>query len=287
MAMAVIERIPALRVWLGEARAAGRRIGLVPTMGYLHEGHLSLVRAARGDCDIVVVSVFVNPTQFGPNEDFDRYPRDFERDRRLCAEAGVDAIFHPLVDEMYPSGPPFTTVSVSRLSAGLCGRSRPTHFAGVATVVAKLLNIVAPDRAYFGEKDYQQLAVIRTMVRDLDIPVEIVGCPTVREPDGLAMSSRNTLLTPEARAQAPILHRALLRGRDMVASGEADPCAVTEAVREMIQSADLAEIDYIEVVGTDDLQPPARLDGRVLVAVAVRFGGVRLIDNTVVGNGSA
>ncbi len=268
-----------LRAELDEARSKGDSIGLVPTMGALHEGHLSLIRAAQTENDVVVVSIFVNPTQFGPNEDFEQYPRDVERDRGLCEEAGADLIFTPAASEMYPTG--FSTwVDVEVMTEGLCGRSRPGHFKGVCTVVSKLLNICQPDRAYFGEKDIQQLAVIRRMARDLDMRVEIVPCPTVREPDGLAMSSRNVRLTPEQRAQAPALFRALSAGRDLVARGERNAATVRASILGLLAAeAALGEVDYVEIVAAGDLQPVARLSGETLIALAVRFGETRLIDN--------
>ena len=271
-----------VRAVLDEARRESHTVGLVPTMGALHEGHLSLIRAARAANDVVVVSIFVNPTQFGPREDFARYPRDLERDRRLCEEAGADLIFSPSGDEMYPEG--FSTwVDVEGLTVGLCGRSRPGHFRGVCTVVGKLLNICGPDRAYFGEKDAQQLAVIRRMVHDLDMRVEIVPCPTVREADGLAMSSRNVRLAPEERAQAPALYRALTAAKNLVAEGERDVATVEGTIRGMLAfEAPLGRVDYIEIVRADDLSPVTTASGQCLMALAVFFGGTRLIDNVPV-----
>ncbi len=276
--------ISEVRATLDEARARGNSVGMVPTMGALHEGHLSLIRAARAENDLVVVSIFVNPTQFGPNEDLDRYPRDLERDRALCAEAGADLVFSPTAGEMYPEA--FSTwVDVEGLTTGLCGRSRPGHFRGVCTVVTKLLNICQPDRAYFGEKDAQQLAVITRMVRDLNMRVRVVPCPTVREADGLAMSSRNARLTAEARAQAPALYRALSAARDLVRGGERDAAVLERAIRAIVAGAPLGEIDYIEIVDADDLTPVSTVAGTCLIALAVRFGDVRLIDNTRVTAG--
>lgn len=263
-----------------EARAFGATVGLVPTMGALHEGHLSLIRSARAETDIVVVSIFVNPAQFGPKEDLERYPRDLDGDRELCREAGADLIFAPTAGEMYPEG--FCTwVEVEGLTAGLCGRSRPGHFRGVCTVVSKLFNICVPDRAYFGEKDAQQLAVIRRMVRDLDMPLTVVPCPTVREPDGLALSSRNARLTPEERAQAPALYRALSAARHLVAGGEREAARLDSAVRAILAEATLGEVDYVGIVSADDLEPVDTIDGECLIALAVRFdgSGTRLIDN--------
>lgn len=267
-----------IRAALAEARARGASIGLVPTMGALHEGHLSLIRAARADNDIVVVSIFVNPTQFGPGEDLARYPRDLAGDSLLCSEAGADLIFCPSAAEMYPE-PYSTWVEVEGLTRGLCGRSRPGHFRGVCTVVSKLFNICAPDRAYFGEKDAQQLAVVDRMVRNLDFPVEIVRCPTVREPDGLAMSSRNARLSAEERAQAPVLYRALCAAVERVRAGERDAAVIDRLIRSILAEAPLGVVDYVEIVGCEDLQPVETLTGDILLAVAVRFGGTRLIDN--------
>ena len=270
--------IAAVRAVLDEARRAHASVGMVPTMGALHEGHLSLIRAARAENDLVVVSVFVNPTQFGPSEDLKKYPRDLERDRALCAEAGADLIFSPEVGEMYPEA--FSTwVEVEGLTAGLCGRSRPGHFRGVCTVVTKLFNVCQPDRAYFGEKDAQQLAVITRMTRDLDMRVQIVPCPTVRESDGLAMSSRNARLTAEHRAQAPVLYRALCAARDLVSGGERDVAALDRAIREILAQAPAGLVDYVEIVDTDTLAPVATIARTCLIALAVKFGDVRLIDN--------
>jgi pantoate--beta-alanine ligase len=273
--------ISEVRAVLDEARARGARVGMVPTMGALHEGHLSLIRIARAENDMVVVSIFVNPAQFGPSEDLAKYPRDLERDRRVAEEAGADLIFNPSVVEMYPEAYS-TWVDVEGLTAGLCGRSRPGHFRGVCTVVSKLFAICRPDRAYFGEKDAQQLAVIKRMVRDLNTPVQIVPCPTVREADGLAMSSRNVRLTPEQRAQAPVLHRALELARELVRKGERDAATLDGAIRSVLVEAPLGVVDYVEIVDTADLTPISTIAGESLIAVAVRFGDVRLIDNLAV-----
>lgn len=270
--------ISEVRTALDEARARGATVGLVPTMGALHEGHLSLIRAARAENDVVVVSIFVNPTQFGPQEDLERYPRDLERDGEMCAGAGADLIFSPTVGEMYPERYS-TWVEVEDLTSGLCGRSRQGHFRGVCTIVTKLLNICRPDRVYFGEKDAQQLAVIRRMVRDLDMRVEIVPCPTVREADGLAMSSRNSRLTPPQRKQAPVLYRALTAARELVREGERDSAVVDGAIRSVLTEAPLGEVEYVEIVRADDLTPVDTIGGECLVALAVRFGDTRLIDN--------
>lgn len=260
---------------------AGRRIGFVPTMGALHEGHRSLIRAARAACQDVIVSIFVNPTQFGPGEDFDRYPRPLEADLAACCAEGVDAAFCPSVQEMY-SQDAATKVTVSRLAEGLCGAHRPGHFDGVTTVVAKLFNIVQADVAFFGQKDAQQAAVIRRMVRDLCIPIEIVVCPTVREPDGLAMSSRNVYLSPAERTQALSLSAALRWAQERVATGERKTLELVRGMRRQIEAAGPCAIDYIEIVDAEELTPKAVVEGRCLVALAVRIGKTRLIDNVVV-----
>lgn len=250
-------------------------------MGALHAGHVSLIEAARRDGCFTVVSIFVNPTQFGPNEDFSRYPRDEARDLSACRAAGADLTFLPTVDEMYPAGA-VTRVHVARLGDHLCGPQRPGHFEGVATVVAKLLNIVLPDAAYFGRKDAQQLAIVRQMVRDLDMPVEIIGCPTVREADGLAMSSRNRYLSPGEREQAASLNRALRRAETLITGGERDAAAVEREMKDILTAAGPCVIDYASVVGANDLQPARRIERPVLVALAVRIGTTRLIDNVTV-----
>lgn len=279
--MEIARDIQTVREIVRRQRQGGGRIGFVPTMGALHAGHVSLIEAARRDGTFVVVSIFVNPTQFGPNEDFAKYPRDETGDRARCEAAGAGLVFLPPVEAMYPPGAQ-TTIHVARLTETLCGPFRPGHFDGVATVVAKLFNIVQPDRAYFGEKDAQQLAVLRRMTRDLDLPVEIVGCPIVREPDGLAMSSRNAYLSPAERRQAPSLHQALCLARERVERGERDAEAVVAAVRERILAAGPARVDYISVVDAEDMQPVGRIERRVLIALAVRIGTTRLIDNVQV-----
>lgn len=264
------------RAW----RRAGLAIGAVPTMGALHEGHLSLVRRARAENDRVVVTIFVNPLQFGPNEDYNRYPRDLDGDAALVASTGADVIFAPPVNEMYPE-PPLTSVDVAGISEGLCGASRPGHFRGVATVVSKLLHITLPDRAYFGQKDAQQLAVIRRMVRDLNFPVAVIGCPVVREADGLAMSSRNRYLGPAERQAATVLSRALRHAAGLVAGGVRDADQLRSAMREMTAAEPLARLDYADVVDAETIQPLTQLSpGRpALLALAVRIGTTRLIDN--------
>ncbi len=256
------------------------RLGFVPTMGALHEGHLSLVRLCRRLADRVVVSVFVNPTQFAPGEDLARYPRQFRRDCQLLAEVGVDAVFYPTVRAMYRDNHS-TWVQVERLTKELCGRFRPDHFRGVATVVTKLFNIVGPDVAVFGQKDAQQAAVIRRMTRDLSFPVRIVVAPTVREPDGLAMSSRNAYLSPKERRQAPVLYRSLQLARQMIETGVRDPNRVRRKVRHFVRHNSDARIQYVQIVDPDEISPVRLIHGKVLVAIAAFFGRTRLIDNIV------
>ena len=262
------------------ARHAGKQIGLVPTMGALHEGHLSLVRAARASTDVVAASIFVNPTQFGPNEDLAKYPRSFERDCQMLEREGVDFVFAPSVEEMYPAGA-VTWVTVEELSSKLDGRSRPGHFRGVTTVVAKLFHIVEPDRAFFGQKDAAQVAVIRRMVRDLNLPVEIVVCPILREPDGLAMSSRNAYLDPEQRKQALVLHRSLMRVQNMAEAGEQDAAKLNAAGRGTFAQENSVRLDYFEIVNPDTLDPVTDISRGALVAVAAYVGTTRLIDNVL------
>ncbi len=276
--MEITGSIREVRAQVKEWRRQGLTVGLVPTMGYLHEGHKSLIDRAVAENDRVVVSDFVNPIQFGVNEDLATYPRDIEADKRLCGEAGAHLFFHPEAEEMY--APDFSTyVEMQKVSEGLCGRTRPTHFRGVCTVVCKLFHIVMPDRAYFGQKDAQQLAVIRRMVRDLDMDIQIVGCPIIREADGLAKSSRNTYLNKEEREAALVLSRAVFHGESMMKNGERDAEAVLAAMQELIESEPLARIDYVEMVDSDSIQPLTRAEGSVLVAMAVYIGNTRLIDN--------
>ena len=259
----------------------GLTVGFVPTMGYLHEGHKSLMEAARANNDKVVVSVFVNPMQFGPNEDLESYPRDFEKDSALCESVGVDLIFHPEPEEMYADG--FCSyVDMNGLTTELCGKSRPIHFRGVQTVVLKLFNIVKPDTAYFGQKDAQQLAVIKRKVKDLNVDTEIVGCPIVREADGLAKSSRNTYLNPDERKAALILSRSLKLGRELIENGETDSKAVIKAITDSINTEPLAKIDYVDVVDFDTITPVDKIGKSVLVAIAVYIGKTRLIDNFII-----
>lgn len=275
--MHVFRTIDELRTW---RHAIEGEVGLVPTMGYLHEGHLSLVRAARRENTHIVVSIFVNPTQFAPNEDLARYPRDEERDLALLEREGVDGVFAPGGGEMYAQG--FSTyVTVEGLTGRLEGASRPTHFRGVTTVVLKLFNIVQPDRAYFGQKDAQQLAVIRRMTRDLDLPVRIVGMPIVREPDGLAMSSRNAYLTPEQRTAATVLRRALAAAEGLFEDGVRDAAQIRRRVEGVIAEEPLAEVDYVSIADAETLEELQALDAPALISLAVRFGQTRLIDNVV------
>lgn len=275
--------VAGLGAWWREVRRDGATIALVPTMGYLHAGHGALMEEARRRADRVVVSIFVNPTQFGPSEDIDRYPRDLDRDRALCLARGVDAVFAPSLGEIYPSGFA-TTVEVAGLTSGLCGASRPGHFRGVTTVVARLFGIVRPDVAVFGEKDFQQLAVIRRMVRDLAIPLEVVGARTVREPDGLALSSRNVYLDADERARAPCIFRSLEAADRAWRDGERDPARLVSLARETLASGAPVDVDYVEVVDAEDLTPlQAPAIRPALLALAVRFGATRLIDNRVLG----
>ena len=255
------------------------QIGLVPTMGFLHEGHLSLVRQARADSNFVVVSIFVNPSQFGPAEDFDTYPRDFDRDCRLLEAEGVDLLFAPAVEEMYPKGNTTFVEVTGNLTKGLCGASRPGHFRGVTTVVSKLFNVVGPHRAYFGQKDAQQLAVIKRLASDLNWGIEIVGMPIIREADGLAMSSRNRKLTPEERRSATLLYRALQLAKARIEAGERNAERVMGIIREIIGKEKLARIDYIEIVSLNDFEPVNQIEGEILIALAVFIGETRLIDN--------
>jgi pantoate--beta-alanine ligase len=287
VSLQTVRRISDVRRTCSDARRSDRTVGLVPTMGAFHAGHRSLMRAARGECDLVVVSLFVNPTQFGPNEDLAGYPRDEERDASAAAAEGVDLLFAPSVDEMYPEEPR-TTVHVAGLADRLCGASRPGHFDGVTTVVAKLFSIVGPCRVYFGRKDAQQLAVVRRMARDLDLPVEVVGCPLVREPDGMAMSSRNAYLSDEERSAATVLSRAL-HATAASATARQSAESVRVLVRELVDAEPLVDLEYVEVVDASTLEPIDALTGEVLVALAARVGRARLIDNctiTVLDDGS-
>lgn len=278
--MNIAKRVEEMRAAARTARAAGKSLGLVPTMGALHEGHLSLVRAAQAACDMVTVSIFVNPLQFGPHEDLAKYPRDFEGDAERLKSEGVDCLFAPSVEEMYPE-PPITYVEVEGLSQRLCGLSRPGHFRGVATVVAKLFHIVEADKAFFGQKDAAQVAVLRRMVRDLNFPMEIVVCPIVREPDGLAMSSRNAYLNSDERKSALLLYRALNEVQRRFEQGERNPTTLIEAGKHLLARDPVVRVDYFSIVDPDTLTPVGKLTGKTLVAVAAFVGGTRLIDNVV------
>jgi len=280
MPVRVIESLREMQSEAESLRLAGKRIGFVPTMGYLHEGHLSLVRIARQHADVVVVSIFVNPTQFGPNEDYARYPRDLPRDLQLLEQEGVDIVFHPRVEEMYPQ-PYYTYVEVQKLTEPLCGASRPGHFRGVTTVVAKLFNLVKPHLAVFGQKDAQQARVIQQMVRDLNFDVEIVVAPIIREPDGLAMSSRNTYLNPQERQDALVLYRSLCRAKQLIELGERNPQALRQEMEQILTSVPSSRIDYVAIVNPDTLEEVSRLEGKVMIALAVWIGNARLIDNMV------
>jgi len=274
----LITAVAQLRKKLAAVRREGKRIGLVPTMGALHEGHLSLVRAAKGECGCAVVSIYVNPTQFGPNEDFSKYPRTLEADLKLLAGCGADVVFAPTNDEVYAAGHA-TWVEVGAVAEPLEGQCRPGHFRGVATVVLKFFNMVQPDAAYFGQKDFQQAAVIRRMTADLNLPLAIRVCPTVREPDGLAMSSRNRYLSPAARQRALVLWRSLQTAVKLVQEGQRDASRIVARMREMIETAEDARIDYIALVDPDTLQPVGRITGRTLAVLAVKIENTRLIDN--------
>lgn len=280
--MITVIRIAELRERCDAARRAGRSVGLVPTMGFLHDGHRALMRAARASTGFVITSVFVNPTQFGPAEDLDAYPRDLDRDRGVARSEGVDLVFAPTVAEMYPEGTTRTTVHVAGLTEGLCGASRPWHFDGVTTVVTKLFAIVGPCRAFFGEKDYQQLAVVRQMARDLDLPVEVIGCPTVRERDGVALSSRNAYLSADERAAATVLYRALGAARDAARAGQQRAATLERIVRDTVGREPLVALEYAEVRDAQDLRRVDDLVGPVVLAVAARVGPARLIDNVVI-----
>lgn len=280
--MIIATTIAQVRAQVAAWKKEGLTVGLVPTMGYLHEGHASLVDEAVRQCDRVVASDFVNPTQFGPNEDLEAYPRDFDRDCALLEEHGCAMVFHPAVEEMYAPGAATYVEILSDMPKQLCGKTRPIHFRGVCTVVSKLFNIVTPDKAFFGQKDAQQLAIIRQMVRDLSYGIEIVGCPIVREADGLAKSSRNTYLSEAERQAALVLSESVFLGQKMVAEGETDANKIVTAMTEHIQSQPLAKIDYVSAVDGVTMDPVDRIAGTVLVAMAVYIGKTRLIDNFIV-----
>lgn len=268
--------------WCREQKKQGKSIGLVPTMGYLHAGHVSLVRAARRDCDIVVVSIFVNPIQFGQGEDYETYPRELERDSALLVKENADAIFAPEVKDMYPSGYDTFVEVFGGITAKMCGASRPGHFKGVTTVVSKLFHICQPDRAYFGQKDAQQLLIIKKMVSELNFPLEIVRMPIIRESDGLAMSSRNVYLNEEERQQALVLNQALKMTETDIRDGERNIKKIRQKIQDMIETRPLARIDYIEISSGQDLSELEEIQGEVLIALAVKFGNTRLIDNLLV-----
>lgn len=278
--MKIVETIAEVREQVKQWRKEGLTVGLVPTMGYLHEGHKSLIDRAVAENDRVVVSVFVNPMQFGPSEDLESYPRDMDRDAALCEKAGASLIFHPDPSEMYHKD--FSSfVDMTTLTGGLCGKTRPIHFRGVCTVVSKLFNIVVPDKAYFGQKDAQQLAVIRHMVSDLNFGIEIVGCPIIREEDGLAKSSRNTYLSAQEREAALILSKSLAKGKEALKAGEVDAAKIRQIILDKIATEPLAKVDYVEVVDWNTLEPVETVKEPVLVAMAVYIGKTRLIDNFI------
>ena len=276
--MKVAKTIESVRRLVKAARKAGKKIGFVPTMGALHIGHISLIEAAKKNCDFVVVSIFVNPTQFGPGEDFNKYPRPVKADLKMCRKAGVDVIFAPTPLEMYPAEN-LTWVDVEKLSEPLCGKFRPGHFRGVATICAKLFNIVTPDIAYFGQKDAQQAIIIKRMVVDLNMPLKIVVCPTVREKTGLAMSSRNQYLTPQQKKDAALIYKSLQKCRHMIKQGNTDTKKITAEMRKVLKQIPSVEIQYISIVDTETLRNIDRITGKILVAVAVKIGSTRLIDN--------
>ena len=278
--MDVITSVHQMKDYSARARTANKKIAFVPTMGFLHEGHLSLMREGKKRGDILIVSIFVNPTQFGPSEDFERYPRDFGRDSRMAESVGVDVLFAPEAREMYPPGHQ-SSIRVTEVTRGLCGKSRPTHFQGVATVVGMLFNIVRPHVAIFGEKDFQQWVTIQQMVRDLHMDTEVVGMPIIREVDGLAMSSRNTYLSPDERKAALSLPRSLERAREGISKGELRAGLLIEKAREVLQSEPLVRVDYLEICDARTLEPVERIDRDVVIAVAATVGKVRLIDNFV------
>ena len=285
--MNIIKQIGALRENINQAKKQNKSIVFIPTMGFLHQGHLSMAEQARAQDKArskfyIVMSIFVNPLQFGPNEDYDRYPRDLSRDAELAQRAGVDVIFAPTVHEMYPEGTSLTTVNVAEVTEGLCGAGRPGHFQGVTTVVSKLFNIVQPDIAYFGQKDYQQAITVKKMVQDLNFPIEIIVAPTVREQDGLAMSSRNSYLSPEERRQAPVLYRSLQEGAALIKQGETKPEVVRETIVRRIRNESSGQIEYVEIRNADNLATINIIDCNVVIALAVSFGSTRLIDNIVV-----
>lgn len=279
--MEIVNTIQEVRTQVKEWKKEGLSVGLVPTMGYLHEGHQSLIQRAVEKCDRVVVSIFVNPMQFGPTEDLESYPRDLDADAALCEKTGANLIFHPEVEEMYENG--FCSfVDMNGLTGELCGKTRPVHFRGVCTVVSKLFNIVTPDQAFFGQKDAQQLAVIKRMVKDLNMDIQIVGCPIIREADGLAKSSRNTYLSVEERKAALILSKTIFMGKELVENRTRDASALIKVMKQSIDTEPLAKIDYVEVVSMDTIEKTDHIYGNVLIAMAVYIGKTRLIDNFII-----
>jgi len=279
--MEVVKATESVRILVKAARSENKKIGLVPTMGALHIGHISLIEKAVKECDFVVVSIFVNPTQFGPGEDFEKYPRPLEADLKICEKAGVDVVFAPTPEQMYPSEN-ITWVNVEKLTETLCGRSRPGHFRGVTTVCAKLFNIVAPDIAFFGQKDAQQVIVIKRMVADLNMPLKIDVCPTVREPNGLAVSSRNQYLTDQQKQDAVFIYKSLLKCDEMIKAGTEDPGVIIGEMKKVLEQIPSLEIEYVSIVDARNLQVIDRIAGKILAAVAVRIGPARLIDNILV-----
>lgn len=282
--MRVVKKIKEMQKIADRLRKEGKIIGFVPTMGYLHEGHLSLVRIAKRKSNVCVVSIFVNPLQFGPKEDYHTYPRDFKRDKKLLTDLGVDILFYPSEKEIYPE-PCLTSVQVKKLSEGLCGRVRPGHFEGVATIVTKLFNIVKPHIAVFGQKDYQQAIIIKKMVKDLNFDIKIVVAPTIREKDGLACSSRNIYLNEKERKEAPVLYQSLRLAKKMIKEGERNPERIIKEMKKFITTKSSGKIDYIEIVDAKTLEPVKKISGKVCIALAVFFGKARLIDNLLVQSG--
>ncbi|MCX7836405.1 MAG: pantoate--beta-alanine ligase [candidate division WOR-3 bacterium] len=282
--MKVVKKIKEMQKIADQLRRKGKIIGFVPTMGYLHQGHLSLVKIAKKKSDVCVVSIFVNPLQFGPKEDYHTYPRDFKRDKKLLSDLGVDIIFYPSEKEMYPESC-LTYIQVKKLSEGLCGRSRPGHFEGVATVVAKLFNIVKPHIVVFGQKDYQQARIIKKMIKDLNFDIKIIIAPTVREKDGLACSSRNIYLNEEERKEATVLYQSLMLAKKMIKEGEKNPEKILAEMEKLITTKSSGKIDYIEIVDAETLEPVKEISGKVCIALAVFFGRARLIDNILVQSG--
>lgn len=280
--MRIIDNIKEMQNYAQNERRQGKEIGLVPTMGYLHDGHMALVKTARKMCDLVVVSIFVNPIQFGQGEDFEEYPRDLNRDCNLLENAGVDIVFAPSAQEMYPRDYSSSVEVRGTIGERMCGASRPGHFNGVTTVCTKLFHVCLPVKAFFGQKDMQQLMIIKKMVKELNFPLEIVGVPIVREHDGLALSSRNVYLNPNERQQALILNKSLLMAQEQIIKGERDVNRLLDSIKEMILKSPQAKIDYIEILNAEDLTPIEKVNGKVLVALAVKFGKTRLIDNLVV-----